>query len=108
MTSIKEAYTEGRGVQEGWRGADTDASLTLAPYVWIWVIPIGLPLVGGLIVGALFKWWGLVASLGFAVFLAYQWEFSSEGNTYAAIVGLIASGGVFAGTWLRRLVACWA
>jgi hypothetical protein len=44
----------------------------------------------------------LIAPVGFACFLAYGWEFYSTAIVYAVIVGLISSGGVVAGSLLRR------
>jgi hypothetical protein len=43
---------------------------------------------GGLLVGLAFRWWGLFASVGFACFLAYAWEFYSPAVAYAVIAGL--------------------
>jgi hypothetical protein len=57
---------------------------------------------GGLLVGFAFRWWGLIASMGFACFLAYAWELSAEGVPYAVIVGVVASCAVVAGSLLRR------
>ena len=59
-------------------------------------------LVGGLIVGFAFRWWGLIAPVGFACFLAYAWEFYSPALAYAVIAGLISACGVVAGSLLRR------
>lgn len=56
---------------------------------------------GGLVLGLVLRWWGLIACAGFACFLAYGWELSAEGVTYALIAGLIASGAVVAGSLLR-------
>lgn len=68
----------------------------------LYVISLAVLVGGGLLVGLAFRWWGLLASVGFACFLAYAWEFGSEGRAYAAIAGLIASGAVVAGSLLRR------
>jgi hypothetical protein len=57
---------------------------------------------GGLLVGFLFRWWGLFASVGFACFLAYAWEFDGEGIVYALIVGTVSSVAIIAGNLLRR------
>ena len=57
---------------------------------------------GGLLVGFAFRWWGLIAPVGFACFLAYAWEFYSPAVAYAVIAALISSGGVVAGSLLRR------
>jgi hypothetical protein len=56
----------------------------------------------GLLVGAVLRWWGLIASVGFACFLAYAWEFYSPAVALAVIFGLVVSGGVVAGALLRR------
>jgi hypothetical protein len=57
---------------------------------------------GGLLVGLAFRWWGLIAPVGFACFLAYAWEFYSPAVAYAVIAALISSGGVVAGSLVRR------
>ena len=57
---------------------------------------------GGLLVGFAFRWWGLIAPVGFACFLAYAWEFYSPAVAYAVIAGLISLCGVVAGSLLRR------
>ncbi len=60
-------------------------------------------LLGGcLLVGLAFKWWGLIAPVGFACFLAYAWEVYSPALAYAVIAGLISACGVVAGSLLRR------
>ena len=59
---------------------------------------------GGLLVGLAFRWWGLIAPVGFACFLAYAWEFNSPAAAYAVIAGLISCCGVVAGSLLRRAV----
>jgi hypothetical protein len=56
---------------------------------------------GGLLVGVVFRWWGLLVSVGFVVFLAFAWEFDSTGVTYALIAGVLASVAVLAGVRLR-------
>jgi integral membrane sensor domain MASE1 len=56
---------------------------------------------GGLLVGFIFRWWGLFASVGFACFLAYALEFSGEGILYALIVGMVSSVAI-TGTLTRR------
>ena len=56
---------------------------------------------GGLLVGLVLRWWGLLASIGFAAFLAFGWEFGPVGLTYAPIAGVLASAAVLAGVWLR-------
>jgi hypothetical protein len=68
---------------------------------------------GGVVVGLAFSWWGLLASVGFACFLAYGWEFGSEGVAYATIAGLVASGRSSSGACCvegfdsrRKLSAC--
>jgi hypothetical protein len=70
--------------------------------VALYVISLMVLVGGGLVVGFAFRWWGLLASLGFACFLAYGWEFESEGVAYAIIAGLVASSAVVAGSLLRR------
>jgi hypothetical protein len=57
---------------------------------------------GGLLVGFAFKWWGLIASVGFACFLAYSWEFYSPAVAYGVIAGLLSSCGVVVGSLMRR------
>lgn len=56
---------------------------------------------GGLLVGLVLRWWGLLVSVGFAAFLAFGWEFDPAGVTYALIAGVLASVAVLAGAWLR-------
>jgi hypothetical protein len=68
----------------------------------LYVISLSVLVGGGLMVGFVFRWWGLIAALGFACFLAYGWELSAEGLTYALIAGFIASSAVVAGSLLRR------
>ncbi len=67
---------------------------------WLLVL-IGI---GGLaaLIGFLFRWWGLLASAGFACFLAYAWELEGEGLYYALIVGLVTSVGVAIGSLTRQ------
>ena len=48
---------------------------------------------GGFLVGFAFRWWGLIAPVGFACFLAYAWEFYSPAVAYAVIAGLTLSAG---------------
>ena len=52
--------------------------------------------------GLAFRWWGLIAAVVLACFLAYAWEFGSAGVAYAVIAGLVASGAVVAGSVMRR------
>jgi hypothetical protein len=70
----------------------------------MYVVAVAVLVGGGLLAGGIFKWWGLLASVGFAFFLAYGWEFSSEGVTYATIAGVVASVAVIAGIAVRRRV----
>jgi hypothetical protein len=56
---------------------------------------------GGLLVGVVLRWWGLLVSVGFAAFLAFGWEFDAAGVSYALIAAVLASAGVLAGVWLR-------
>lgn len=56
---------------------------------------------GGLLVGFVLRWWGLVLTLGGAVFLVYAWEFDSSGVAYAAIAAALASAAVIGGALLR-------
>jgi hypothetical protein len=44
---------------------------------WVLVL-VGI---GGLaaLIGFVFRWWGLLACIGFACFLAYAWELEGEG-----------------------------
>jgi hypothetical protein len=72
------------------------------PYLPLYVIGFAVFVGGGVLVGFVFKWWGLLASIGFPCFLVYAWEFNSEGIAYAAIGGVAASGAVVAGRLLRR------
>ena len=69
-------------------------------YVVALVVLVG----GGLLAGGIFRWWGLLGSVGFAFLLAYSWEFGSEGVAYAAIAGVVASLAVVAGIAVRRRV----
>ena len=69
----------------------------------LYLIVLLVLLGGGLLVGFAFRWWGLIAAVGFACFLAYAWEFYSPAVAYAVIAGLIASCGVVAGSLLRAL-----
>lgn len=48
------------------------------------------------------RWWGLLASVGFACFLAYAWEFDNTGILYALIAGLVSSVAIVAGNLARR------
>jgi hypothetical protein len=56
-------------------------------------------------VGFVFRWWGLLASAGFACFLAYAWKFDEVGLYYALLVGIVTSVAVIVGSlgrgWLR-------
>jgi hypothetical protein len=72
--------------------------------VELYLIAFGVFLGGGLLVGFLFRWWGLFASVGFACFLAYAWQLDPVGITYAAIGCAVASAAVVAGALLRRKV----
>jgi hypothetical protein len=67
---------------------------------WVLILFVG---VGGVaaLVGCIFKWWGLLASLGLACFLAYAWEFDGEGLCYALIVGIVSSVAVLFGSIVR-------
>lgn len=56
---------------------------------------------GGLLVGVVLRWWGLLVSVGFPAFLAFAWEFDPTGLIYALIAGGLASAAVLAGAWLR-------
>jgi hypothetical protein len=67
-------------------------------YVVALIVLVG----GGFLVGFAFKWWGLIAAVVLACFLAYAWEFGSEGVAYAVIAGLVASGAVVVGSVMRR------
>jgi hypothetical protein len=68
----------------------------------LYLISLSVLVGGGLLVGLVFRWWGLIIALGLACFLAYAWELSPEGLTYALIAGLVASCAVVAGSLLRR------
>jgi hypothetical protein len=59
--------------------------------------------IGGVaaLVGFLFRWWGLLASVGFACFLAYAWEFDELGLYYALLVGMVTSVAVIVGSLVR-------
>jgi hypothetical protein len=70
--------------------------------VALYVISLMVLVSAGLVVGLALSWWGLLASLGFACFLAYAWEFGSEGVAYATIAGLVVSSAVVVGSLLRR------
>jgi hypothetical protein len=72
------------------------------PNVELYVISLAVLVGGGLLVGFVFRWWGLIAPVGFACFLAYAWEFYSPAVAYAVIAGLISCCGVVAGSLLRR------
>ena len=69
--------------------------------VSLYLIGLAAFIGGGLLVGFVFRWWGLLAPLGFACFLVYAWEFDPEGITYAVVGGLVACGAVIAGSLLR-------
>jgi hypothetical protein len=56
----------------------------------------------GLLVGFIFRWWGLLASVGFACFLVYAWEFDNTGIFYALIAGFVSSVAIVAGNLARR------
>jgi hypothetical protein len=70
--------------------------------VALYVISLAVLVGGGLLVGLALRWWGLIAPVGFACFLAYAWELYSPAVAYAVIAGLISSCGVLAGSLLRR------
>jgi hypothetical protein len=70
----------------------------------MYLVAVAVLVGGGLLAGGIFKWWGLLGSVGFAFFLAYGWEFSSEGVAYATIAGIVASLAVIAGIAVRRQV----
>ena len=70
----------------------------------MYLVAVAVLVGGGLLAGGIFRWWGLVGSVGFAFFLAYAWEFGSEGVTYATIAGVVASLAVIAGVGVRRRV----
>jgi hypothetical protein len=59
--------------------------------------------IGGVaaLVGFFFRWWGLLASAGFACFLAYAWEFDEVGLYYALLVGIVTSVAVIVGSLVR-------
>jgi hypothetical protein len=42
--------------------------------VELYVISLAVIVGGGLLVGFAFRWWGLIAPVGFGCFLAYAWE----------------------------------
>lgn len=68
----------------------------------LFMISLAVVVGGGLLVGFAFRWWGLIAPVGFACFLAYAWEFYPPAVAYALIAGLVSSCGVVAGSLLRR------
>jgi hypothetical protein len=70
----------------------------------MYLVAVAVLVGGGLLAGGIFKGWGLLGSVGFAFFLAYAWEFSSEGVAYATIAGVVASVAVIAGIAVRRQV----
>ena len=72
------------------------------PYVPLYLIAFAVFVSGGLLIGFALKFWGLLAAVGFACFLAYAWEFDPAGIAYAAIGGGTASGAVVVGSLLRR------
>jgi hypothetical protein len=71
------------------------------PFLPLYLLAFAVVVGGGLLVGFLFKWWGLLASVGFACFLAYGWEFSSEGVAYPTIAGVLSCGAVVVGSLIR-------
>jgi hypothetical protein len=75
---------------------------TIDPYLPLYLLAVAVFVGGGLLVGFVFRWWGLLAAVGFACFLAYGLEFSSEGVFYAVIGGLVSCGAVVVGNLLRR------
>lgn len=79
-------------------GADMSGEMSWATFY----LPVLIVLGGGLLVGALFRWWGLLVPVGFAVFLMYAWEFYGPAVAYAVIAGGVASAGVVTGALLRR------
>ena len=58
---------------------------------------------GGLLVGVVFRWWGLLVPIGLACFLAYAWEFTLEGTAFAVLVAVLGTIGVALGAVLRRI-----
>jgi hypothetical protein len=56
----------------------------------------------GMLIGAIFRWWGLLAPVAFACFLAYAWEFTEEGIYFALIAGLLGCAAVTVGALIRR------
>jgi hypothetical protein len=58
----------------------------------------------GVLLGFIFGWWGLLASVGVACFFAYAWEFQGEGLFYALIIGMVSSVAIVAGSLVRRRV----
>jgi hypothetical protein len=68
---------------------------------------LALALLGGcgILIGVIFRWWGLLAPVGFACFLAYAWELDALGVTYAVIAGCLGSVAVVVGALARRALA---
>jgi hypothetical protein len=58
--------------------------------------------VGGVLLGAAFRWWAVLVPVGLGCFLVYGWEFSSEGVVYAAILVATGCPAVAAGVFVRR------
>jgi hypothetical protein len=79
-------------------GADKSGEMSWATFF----LPVLIVLGGGLLIGVLFRWWGLLVAVGFAAFLMYAWEFYGPAVAYAVIAGGIASAGVVTGALLRR------
>ena len=73
----------------------------MALYVIVGAVVLG----GGLLVGFVFKWWGLLLCVGFACFLAYGWELDPLGITYAVLACGVSSTAVIVGALLRGKVS---
>lgn len=71
-------------------------------FVFYYLLPFSVLVGAGLLVGIAVSWWGLIASVGLACFLAYAWELQGEGIAYAFIAGILVSAGVVTGIRLRR------
>jgi hypothetical protein len=75
-----------------------------AAFLTLEVIALIVFVGGGLVVGFVFRWWGLIVPVAFASFLIYAWEFDPLGITYALIGGITACLAVAAGTLARGKV----
>jgi hypothetical protein len=78
------------------------AEITLCVDHLVLYLPFAIVVAAALLVGVIFRWWGLLVPAGAASFLAYAWEFTPEGVSFAVIAGFLGCAGVAAGALGRR------